>query len=143
MFSEGNLCPMSLPDSSGNSREIAVSAPMESRAVGSGPETRMVLSKTEALGIGVLGLMVVYFLAISWRKWPDPLVDFGQQCYCVWRVSQGASLYHDFLWSYGPFSIFFRQSASLHFAFRHLTTKSTWMCGPIWTTLKRSRKKAH
>lgn len=63
--------------------------------------------KAEALRIAIVGLMVAYFLAISWRKWPDPIVDFGQQCYSVWRVSQGAALYHDFNWSYGPLSIFF------------------------------------
>ena len=99
---------MSLPDSSpaGDLREDA-SPPVERHAAGNGLASKMALSKSEALGIGVLGLMVVYFLASSWRKWPDPLVDFGQQCYCVWRVSQGALLYHDFLWSYGPFSIFF------------------------------------
>ncbi|HEX3799852.1 MAG TPA: hypothetical protein VH413_14245 [Verrucomicrobiae bacterium] len=61
----------------------------------------------EAVGIGVLLLMAVYFLWDSWRKWPDPIVDFGQQCYVVWRVSQGALLYHDFVWSYGPASVFF------------------------------------
>ena len=61
----------------------------------------------EGLGIGALGLLVVYFLKISWRKWPDPMVDFGQQCYAVWRLSQGAALYHDFVWNYGPLSICF------------------------------------
>ena len=44
---------------------------------------------------------------LSWRKWPDPIVDFGQQCYAVWRLTQGAALYHDFVWNYGPFSICF------------------------------------
>ncbi len=58
--------------------------------------------KAEALGIGGLAVMVVYFLAISWRKWPDPIVDFGQQCYSIWRLSQGAAVYHDFSWHDGP-----------------------------------------
>lgn len=63
--------------------------------------------RVEGLGIGALGLLVVYFLGISWRKWPDPIVDFGQQCYAIWRLSQGAALYHDLVWNYGPLSIFF------------------------------------
>ncbi len=63
--------------------------------------------KAEWASLGVLAVMVVYFLANSWRKWPDPIVDFGQQCYSVWRLSQGAALSHDFIWSYGPVSIFF------------------------------------
>lgn len=63
--------------------------------------------KAEGLGILALAAMLAYFLALSWRRWPDPLVDFGQQCYDTWRLSQGAALYHDFVWSYGPLSICF------------------------------------
>ncbi|HWF20102.1 MAG TPA: hypothetical protein VG754_12605, partial [Verrucomicrobiae bacterium] len=59
----------------------------------------------EAFSIFLLAAMAVYFLAISWRKWPDPLVDSGPQLYAIWQVSEGARLYHDFLWNYGPFSV--------------------------------------
>ena len=49
--------------------------------------------------------MALSLLNVSWRKWPDPIVDFGPQCYAAWRLSNGGSLYHDFAWNYGPFSI--------------------------------------
>jgi hypothetical protein len=61
--------------------------------------------KWEALGLAVLALMAVYFLKISWRKWPDPIIDAGPQWYATWRVSQGGLPYHDFLWNYGPLSV--------------------------------------
>ena len=61
----------------------------------------------EVLGILVLGLMATCFLAISWRRWPDPIVDIGPQWYAIWRVADGARLYHEFIWNYGPLSITF------------------------------------
>jgi hypothetical protein len=74
------------------------------------PETKPsrtgIESYAEACGIVVLIVMAVTFLALSWRKWPDPIVDFGQQCYSFWRMSQSAVPYHDFVWNYGPFSLF-------------------------------------
>ena len=32
---------------------------------------------------------------ISWRRWPDILVDFGSQLYLPWQISEGAMLYRD------------------------------------------------
>jgi hypothetical protein len=61
--------------------------------------------KGEAFSLLVLAAMVAYFLGISWRKWPDPIVDSGPQLYAIWQVSDGARLYHDFIWNYGPFSV--------------------------------------
>ena len=63
--------------------------------------------KCEAAAIFVLGLLAVYFLKVSWRKWPDPIVDSGTQWYAFWRMSQGAALYHDLIWNYGPLSAYF------------------------------------
>ena len=63
--------------------------------------------KMEGLGLVALVALLAYFLTLSWRRWPDPIVDFGQQCYDTWRLSQGAAVYHDFVWSYGPISISF------------------------------------
>jgi len=62
--------------------------------------------RVEGLGIFALALMLVYFLGLSWRRWPDPIVDFGPQLYAIWRMSQGARIYHDFAWNYGPFSMY-------------------------------------
>jgi hypothetical protein len=56
-------------------------------------------------GVLALALLAVYFLGESWRKWPDPIIDAGPQWYAIWRVSQGAAPYHDFIWNYGPLSL--------------------------------------
>jgi hypothetical protein len=58
----------------------------------------------ELAGIGALLILGVFFLATSWRKWPDPLIDFGRELYVPWRLSQGAVLYHDVAEQYGPLS---------------------------------------
>jgi hypothetical protein len=63
------------------------------------------IEKIELLGIAVLGLLAAYFIAISWRKWPDPIIDSGTQWYITWRLSQGARLYSEFMWNYGPWSV--------------------------------------
>lgn len=63
--------------------------------------------RCEFVGLFVLALLAGYFLHLSWRKWPDPIVDAGAQWYDIWRVSQGAAPYHDFLWNYGPLSLLF------------------------------------
>jgi hypothetical protein len=63
--------------------------------------------KWEAAAILALVLLAIYFLKVSWRKWPDPIVDSGAQWYAFWRLSQGAILYHDIVWNYGSLSAFF------------------------------------
>ena len=55
----------------------------------------------------ILALLAAWFLHLSWRKWPDPIVDTGTQWYDAWRVSQGAAPFHDLLWNYGPLSLLF------------------------------------
>src|SRR5579862_6752384 len=63
--------------------------------------------KWEVAGVVVLYLLAAYLLKLSWRKWADPIVDSGTQWYAFWRLSQGAVLYHDILWNYGPLSAYF------------------------------------
>ena len=41
---------------------------------------------------------------MSWRKWPDPLIDFGRELYLPWRLANGAVLYRDVDDFYGPLS---------------------------------------
>ncbi len=50
--------------------------------------------------------LLVYFLHASWRRWPDPIVDSGPQWYAAWRISDGAPLFGDFQWNYGPLSAY-------------------------------------
>jgi hypothetical protein len=41
---------------------------------------------------------------LTWRRWPDLLVDFGQQLYIPWRLSQGERLGRDIFYLHGPLS---------------------------------------
>lgn len=58
----------------------------------------------ETSGLAFLASLLVLFLSLSWRKWPDPLIDFGRELYLPWRISQGAVLYRDLQGHYGPLS---------------------------------------
>ena len=40
----------------------------------------------------------------SWRKWPDPLIDFGRELYVPWRITEGAVLHRDIASLFGPLS---------------------------------------
>ena len=63
--------------------------------------------QAETLAILALAAMAAWCLATSWRKWPDPIADAGTQWFVFWRLSQGAVLYHDLTWNYGPLSAWF------------------------------------
>ena len=60
----------------------------------------------EMCGGAILAAVLVYFLRVSWRKWPDPIIDSGAQWYAAWRISQGESLSHEAAWNYGPLSAY-------------------------------------
>ncbi len=58
----------------------------------------------------IFGLLTTVFIALtvwSWRKWPDILVDFGQQLYVPWQLAKGQRLYTDIALLHGPFSQYF------------------------------------
>src|SRR5947209_1394170 len=69
----------------------------------------------EIAGAAALAGAGAFFIATSWRKWPDPLLDFGQQLYNAWQLSSGAVLYRDVGCIYGPFSQYL--SAGVFFIF--------------------------
>ena len=58
----------------------------------------------ELLSLGTLTAAFALFAALSWRAWPDILVDFGQELYVPWRLTQGDVLYRDIAWVGGPLS---------------------------------------
>ena len=72
-----------------------------------------------ALPLALLGL---FLAAISWRRWPDPLIDFGQQLYIPWRLSEGERLGRDLLYFHGPLS-------------QHLHALLFRLCGVSFSTL--------
>jgi hypothetical protein len=41
---------------------------------------------------------------LSWRKWPDILINFGRELYIPWQLNQGFRLYLDIAYFNGPFS---------------------------------------
>jgi hypothetical protein len=55
-------------------------------------------------------LIVIVFCVLalwSWRKWPDLIVDFGQQLYIPWQLASGKILYKDIVILHGPLSQYF------------------------------------
>jgi hypothetical protein len=57
------------------------------------------------LGAIPMGIAFILLAWLGWRKWPDPLIDFGQQLYVPWRLARGAVLYHDISYVYGCLSV--------------------------------------
>jgi hypothetical protein len=59
-------------------------------------------------GLLIVAALFVLMAALSWRKWADPVVDFGMQLYVPWRLSVGDVLYRDVMYlPGGPFSQYF------------------------------------
>src|SRR5580658_9613047 len=56
----------------------------------------------EAGGCALLAALLAYFLKVSWRKWPDPMIDSGPQWYAAWRVARGGMPFREMVWTYGP-----------------------------------------
>jgi hypothetical protein len=58
--------------------------------------------------LAVVGSMLTATAAVTWRRWPDMLVDFGLQLYIPWKLSSGAVLYRDVAYmTGGPFSQYY------------------------------------
>lgn len=59
-------------------------------------------------GLALVAAVFAFAAAISWRRWPDLIVDFGGQLYLPWRIAHGAVLYRDlFYFAGGPLSQYF------------------------------------
>jgi hypothetical protein len=57
--------------------------------------------------VAILLLHAIVFVALaawSWRKWPDPLIDFGRELYVPWQITRGRVLYRDIASLFGPLS---------------------------------------
>lgn len=46
-------------------------------------------------------------VGLSWRKWAEPIIDFGHELYIPWQLSEGKLLYRDIAHLYGPLSQYF------------------------------------
>jgi 4-amino-4-deoxy-L-arabinose transferase-like glycosyltransferase len=59
-------------------------------------------------GLALVAVAFVFAAEISWRRWPDLIVDFGGQLYIPWRLANGAVLYRDlYYFAGGPLSQYF------------------------------------
>ena len=93
----------------------AVAAPLAKSAVPTaitGVQFENFLGKSSKtyywVGLAVVAVVFAAQAALTWRKWPDVLVDFGTQLYIPWRILNGAVLYRDlFYFAGGPFSQYF------------------------------------
>lgn len=52
----------------------------------------------------LIGAVLVAMLALTWRTWPDPLIDTGRELYTAWRLTEGDALYRDVAYFNGPLS---------------------------------------
>lgn len=60
------------------------------------------------LALTLVGTVFVVLAALTWRKWPDAIIDFGTQLYIPWRLTNGAVLYRDLFYiGGGPVSQYF------------------------------------
>lgn len=57
-----------------------------------------------ACHLGALGGISTVMVVMTWRCWPDPIVDFGRELYTAWRISEGEVLFRDIDGFYGPLS---------------------------------------
>ncbi len=52
-------------------------------------------------------LLLAVFLGLtvwSWRRWADPIIDFGRELYIPWQLTTGQVLYRDLAYFNGPLS---------------------------------------
>jgi hypothetical protein len=91
-------------------------------------------------------LIVIAFSTLafwSWRKWPDLLIDFGQQLYIPWQLASGKLLYKDIVILHGPLSQHFNAfwfklfGPSLTVVIFVNLVILTCMTGIIYTTIRR------
>lgn len=52
----------------------------------------------------LISLVFLALTALTWRKWADPLIDFGRELYVPWQLLAGKVLYRDIAYLNGPLS---------------------------------------
>ena len=62
--------------------------------------------KSDRWGFPVILILGLAMVTISWQKWADLIVDYGQQLYLPWQLSEGKVLYRDLDYLFGPFSAY-------------------------------------
>src|ERR1700719_2830974 len=85
----------------------------------------------------VLACVASYYVAVSWRRWSDPLIDFGRELYLPWRIAGGAVLFRDVDDIYGPLSQYVNAGLFALFGpgLMHLVVANLLVFAAIVTTL--------
>jgi hypothetical protein len=52
----------------------------------------------------LIAMVFLALTALTWRKWPDLLIDFGRELYVPWQLLAGKVLYRDIAYLNGPLS---------------------------------------
>jgi hypothetical protein len=74
------------------------------------------------VGLAVLTLAFAAATALTWRRWPDLILDFGPQLYMPWRIAEGEVLYRDLGYlAGGPLSQYFNAALFKLFGVSFLT----------------------
>jgi hypothetical protein len=60
--------------------------------------------RAQVITFSIHAIVFVILAWGSWRKWPDPLIDFGRELYVPWQITQGAVLHRDIASLFGPLS---------------------------------------
>jgi hypothetical protein len=55
----------------------------------------------------LLAALYAGLMAMTWRRWADPLIDSGRELYVPWRLSEGDGLYGDIAHLFGPLSHYY------------------------------------
>jgi hypothetical protein len=55
-------------------------------------------------GPALLAALALAMACLTWRAWPDLLVDSGREAYVAWRLAEGEVLYRDVAYLVGPLS---------------------------------------
>jgi len=101
---------------------------------------------------GLIIVVIAYIVGarLTWRKWPDVLVDFGIQLYLPWRISNGSVLYRDVMHlAGGPLSQYYHallfsifgasyltivvSNLTIALALLFLIYRSFLACSDVWT----------
>jgi hypothetical protein len=69
------------------------------------PEIQPAALTTRRAGV-IVGAVFAALAAQSWRRWTDPLIDFGAELYVPWRLLEGDRLYAEIAYRNGPLAPF-------------------------------------
>src|SRR5690348_4495224 len=78
-----------------------------------------------AIGPLLLFIVGIMLCVWTWDKGPDPVVDFGRECYVPWRLGAGDVLYRDINYFNGPLSPYFNAAIFRVFGVSIRTLKLT------------------